>query len=533
MSKGSLLILLLLSITFWSCRKEWGHPTWETGIVAPLAKTTLTINDILADSLVQQNPDSSLTIVYHNELYSITPDTLVKIPDTTIANAYNYTFGPSINMTAGDYILPNTVSSTQYDLNGAELTNAVIRSGGIRFNITNKVKAPIRFNYRIPSAALNSIVFDVTVTIPAGTASGPGTFNNYYDLSGYDINLTGSTGNSVNTIVTSSWAQIDPSFTGTVVVYNTDTLKTSITFDDVIPAFAIGYFGQETISVGPETSDFSIFSRITDGTIQLEDVSIDLQLENGIGADARLNISDLTSISTRTGSSISLNHPVIGSNININRAYFNSSGTLVKTYNSYALTPQNSNIKQMIENLPDKLGYSLQADINPMGNVSGHKDFVAYGHGLKASLNITLPLSLIATNLTLADTIAVNIDPEQAGKIKQGTFTLFADNGFPFDAQVQMYILDAYNNRLDSIMPVINHIDEAPVDASLKVISKKLTKLVVPVSESRMSSLLSSKKLLLITKFNTAAQPNYIKIYSNYGIDLKLTGDFDYEFEVD
>jgi hypothetical protein len=533
MSKSKLLILLLFVLFLFGCRKEWGHPTWETGIVTPLAKTTLTINDLLADSLIQQNADSSLTLVYRNELYSITPDTLVKIPDTTIANTYNYTFGPSINMSGGDFILPNTISSTEYDLNGAELTRAIIRSGGIRFNIANKVKAPIRFNYRIPTATLNNVVFDITVVIPAGTTSGPGLFSSFYDLSGYDIDLTGTTGNQVNTLVTSSWAQIDPAFTGTVVVYNTDSLKTNITFDDVTPSFAIGYFGQESIAVGPETSDFSIFSRITGGSLQLEDVNIELELENGIGADARLNIADLIAMNTRTGSSIALNHSLIGSNININRAYFNGSGGLVKTYNNYSLTPQNSNIKQMIESLPDKLAYTLQADINPLGNVSGHKDFLAYGQGLKASLNITLPLSLVANDLTLADTVTIDIDPEQAEKIRQGTFTLFADNGFPFDAQVQMFILDSYNNPIDSIMPVINHIDEAPVGADLKVVSKKLTKLVVPVSESKMSSLLTSKKLLLVTKFNTAAQPSYIKIYSHYGIDLKLTGDFDYEFEVD
>lgn len=532
MSKSKLLLFLLTLTVLAACRKDWGNPSWDTGIVMPLAKSTLTIDDLLADSIIQANPDSSVTLVYQNDFYTITPDTLVKIPDTTISNAYSIMFAGFVDMIGGDYILPVTTASTRYNLNGVELTKVLVRSGGLRFDIVNDVEAPIKFNYHINSATLNNVPFDVTVVIPAATGSTPAVYSHFYDLSGYDLDLRGLNGNDVNTIVTTSWAQIDPGYTGTVRVYSSDTIKANITFDDVVPAFATGYFGQSSVAVGPSTSAFSVFSRITGGSLQLEDVQVNLQLENAIGADARVNISNLTSINTRTGNTVTLAHPVIGSNININRAYFNNAGALVKTYNTYSLTPQNSNILQMVENLPDQIGYTMNADINPLGDVSGHKDFVMYGQGLKASLNIQLPLSLVATDLALADTVDVNIDPEQGEKIKKGTFTVFADNGFPFDAALQVYILDAFNNRIDSIMPVINHIDEAPVDGSLKVTSKKLTKLVIPVSEEKMQRILSTKKLLLITKFNTVAQPSYIKIYSNYSIDLKLSGDFDYEFEV-
>jgi hypothetical protein len=531
LSKSLLLIGLISFLA--GCRKEQGHASWDTGIVMPLAKTTLSVNDLLPDTILQANADSSLKLVYTNDLYSLMADSIVSLPDTTIIKAYNYTFGAYIDMLGGDYILPNTGSQTHYNLNGPELIAADVRSGGVTFKIINKVKAPIRFNYRISSATQNSAPFDITITIPAATASSPGMFQQHYDLSGYWINLAGPSNNSFNTVVTSSWAQIDPSFPGTVRVYNYDSLITNITFEKVVPNYASGYFGQTTVTAGPETTPFSIFSKVIGGSLQIEDVKIDLQLQNGIGVDARLNINNLTSINTRTGTSIPLMHPVIGSNININRAWLDNAGSLVRTANSYTLTPQNSNIKQFLENLPDKVSYSLKADVNPLGDVSGHRDFILYGEGLKANLNIELPLSLIASNLALADTLDLSIDQQQADKIKQGTFTLFANNGFPFDAAVQLYILDANSNRVDSIMPLIDHIDEAPVGTDLKVISKKLTKLVIPVNESRMRVLLHSKKLLLVTTFNTTAQPSYIKIYSDYTIDLKLTGDFDYELEVD
>lgn len=533
MSKKILLFLLSGLLAFAGCRKDIGNASWETGIVMPLARTTLTINDLLADSLLQANPDSSVMLVYNNPFYTIGADSVVEIPDTTIRNSYNYSFSAYIDLIGGDNIFPYTTTETEYALNGPELTYAVIHSGGVQFEIRSDVEAPIEFNYQLPTAKLNGIPFNITVTIPPASGSTQGVFSKFYDLSGYEVSLTGLSNSSVNTIVTSSSARISPAFTGTVRLYNTDTLHTGITFADLKPGYASGYFGQGELSVGPAITDFSIFSQVTGGSLQLEDVSLDLEIENRIGVDARVNIFDLSSINSNNNSTVQLNHPVVGSNININRAWINSSGELVPTYNLFQLTPQNSNIQQVIENLPNRLGYALNAELNPLGNVSGHKDFIIYGQGLKASLNMKVPLSLVATDLSLADTILLSIDDEKAQKIRRGTFTVFADNGFPLDAALQLYVLDANNNRIDSIMPLINNIDEASVDASFKVVSKKLTKLEVPVSESQMHQVLSSRRLLLITTFNTAAQPNYIKIYSHYGIDIRLTGDFDYELELE
>jgi hypothetical protein len=39
---------------------------------------------------------------------------------------------------------------------------------------------------------------------------------------------------------------------------------------------------------------------------------------------------------------------------------------------------------------------------------------------------------------------------------------------------------------------------------------------------------MNTKRMIMKVKFNTVAQPQYIKIYSDYGIDVKLVGDIDY-----
>lgn len=532
MSRNVLLPVIAALLALAGCRKDIGNASWETGALLPLAYTTLTLDDLLTGVQVQSAPDSFVTLVYENELYAIAPDSLVDIPDTTIANAYNYAFSAFINLSGGDYIVSNQTAQTKYELGGAELTSVRIRSGGIWFNVKSKVEAPIDFTYALPTATLNGSAFTATVTIPAATSTTYGTLSQFFDLSGYEIDLRGSAGDKVNTVVTSTTARISPSFQGTVMVENTDTINSMITFSAIKPDFAIGYFGDEALDIGPESAPFSIFRQVIGGGMSVEDIRIDLQLENGIGADAQLNITSLSSVNERTGVTVPLSHSLIGATTNIDRAYY-LNGDLQHTYNSFSLTTQNSNIKQFIENLPGTLQYSLKAKVNPLGNVSGHKDFLAYGEGLKAKLRAELPLSLVATDLALADTIDVRIDEEDGKKIKTGKLNLFADNGFPLSAGVKIYIIDDQGNKVDTLVASPYLIEAAPIDANRKVTGQRLTKMVIPISGAKLEALIKWKRLGLVTTFNTSGQPGYIMIYSHYNIGLKLTGDFDYELELE
>jgi hypothetical protein len=526
MKKRALLIFSCVLVIYSSCRKEMERPFWDTQILAPLVNASLNINNLLPDSILQANPDSSMKIVYEGDIYKISMDTLFKIQDTTLQNTYNipisYEFPPG-----ADFITNNT-SETTYNLGGPQLRTVIIKKGYVKFKVNSLVEGRTRFVYKIPCATLAGNEFEVNVTVPAAVGTTPGIYDQTFDLSGYTIDLTGIAHNKVNTIYTSLTAGISPLEPDSITVNPSDILTIDNTFFDMFPYYAKGYFGTNTINVGPEQTDFTMFNRIVDGTIQLEDVDFNLKMENPIGLDARVYINNLTSMNSRTGNSISLVNSIIGSPININRAA-ESGTTVYPTYANFPLTTSNSNIKPMMENLPDKFGYSLQIITNPLGNVSGSNDFIYSDKLLKAKMSMEIPLSLIATNLTLVDTLDLNIqNSSEEQNIHSGTITLLAKNGFPFDASVQLYMLDANNNITDSLYTYANTIDQAMINSSLRVIGKKSTKLIAQVSESKMSLLYNTKKVKLKVKFNTASQSQYVKIYSDYSIDIQIIGDINY-----
>lgn len=529
MKKTTLFLCCSALLALYACRKEMERPSWDTEVLAPLVNASLSIDNILPDSILQSNADSSMKIVYEGDIYKISMDTLFNIQDTTIHNSFNipisYQFGP------GDEVISNNISETTYDLGGPQLRTVIVKRGFVNFKVNSLIHEKVDFIYKIPCATIGGVPFTVNVTVPAAVGSTPGVYNQTFDLAGYTIDLTGVAHNRVNTIYTSLTAGVNPGG-DSVLVNPSDVLTIDNTFSDMFPHYAKGYFGTNTINVGPDQTPFSMFSRITDGTLQLEDVDFKLKLENPIGLDARVYINNLTSMNTRTGNSISLVNAIVGSPININRAA-ESGTTVYPTYANFPLTTSNSNIKPMIENLPDHFGYALQIITNPMGNVSGSNDFIYSDQLLKAKMSMEIPLSLIATNLTLVDTFDIHLGSTGGTQnLHSGTITLLANNGFPFDASIQIYMLDENNNISDSLYTYANTIDQAMVNSSLRVVGKKATKLVAQVSESRMNLLYNAKKIKLKVKFNTASQSQYVKIYSDYSIDIKLIGDVNYTIQL-
>ncbi len=77
-----LIFINLLIIT--SCRKDL-ESGWDSHYITPLVTGSLTINDLIPDSLTQINADESITLVYQNNLleYNLAEEA-VEIPDTSV-----------------------------------------------------------------------------------------------------------------------------------------------------------------------------------------------------------------------------------------------------------------------------------------------------------------------------------------------------------------------------------------------------------------------------------------------------------------
>lgn len=184
-----------------------------------------------------------------------------------------------------------------------------------------------------------------------------------------------------------------------------------------------------------------------------------------------------------------------------------------------------------MENLPDKLKYAMDFFVNPAGNSSFYHDFAYDTSGLDVALHLTVPLSLIASNLVLQDTFDFSLGSGEEGDpaIKEGTFSLIAYNGFPFMAAPQLYFYDADFNLLDSLFTAPSEITAGQLNELCLVAAPVKSVLTVPVNEEKMNRLRAAHSVMVRSSFTTTTSGScnsYLKIYDDYQLTIKLTGSF-------
>lgn len=518
--------LILISILlFSSCKKE--PTTWNSEFAAPVAYTTLDIGDILGDTNIVVNPDSTVNLLIEREIYRLVIDSLFKTPDTTISDVYMITSPIALTVSPGFTFLSEPEETT-YDIEGAELKYFMLRSGRLNYEVISYVDGPTIDSIIMPSATKFGATFAERLEIPASDGITPVVISGSVDLSDYEFDLTGSDGLKYNTLLSKISATLDPAYTGgTVNISQADSIRMNVTFEDIIPQRALGYFGDELIDVPLDTFAIPFMNHILGGTVDLDQVSLDLTITDGLGVDKQAVISQINSISN--SGSVGLTHSSIGSSINLTRP--NRIGWVVEPeIRTESYTSASSNLEAFLENLPHEISYNLQFQINPFGDVNSHGDFFNYDFPLKADMKLEMPLCFAASNLTLQDTIVIDITQDTTNA-QSGSVTINAVNSFPFGANIQLFLQDGSGAFTDSVMTSTT-LSPAVVNTANEVVFASNSQLIMELNKEQIQTLMQSGQVLIRVIFDTTNPPGLVKIKDWYTIDLNMSANVEYQFNV-
>ncbi|MBK6839405.1 MAG: hypothetical protein IPG90_15015 [Bacteroidetes bacterium] len=518
-------LLLLLFVLQLACKKENDRPQWDVAVKGPILKASLTLDNLIADSLQHTNPDGSLSIVFDSDVFKLDPDSLFKIPDTTLntLNIWQFITYP-VQPNTPFYSVNNNI---QLGISGPQLTEVAIRSGKIKLDIRNTLPSKVIIIYQIPKAIKNGLPFKVQEVIDSGSITNPTLFSGTYDLDGYLVDLTGATGNQFNTAYYDVQAISDPQGNAFDIHTGDTLINLNTTILELIPEYGRGYLGQKTIHQSGN-SLAGIGQTIRSGMVELDSVTLDLDIENGLGAEIQAMISSFSSLNENTGNSVGLVAPgVLNRFINMNRATETGqfSDPVRPTHAYIHLDNSNSNLIQLIENLPDRFFYDIDFSLNPLGNVSGSNDFLYRDHLVNTHMVVNVPLRFALNQVFLVDTQEIatadllNLDP-----VGLSTFTLLVDNGFPFALDLQLFLINESGSITDSLL-VPSQIAMANVDVNFRVLSSVRTKIPIPVDGLRKQHLLEARKMAIKAKFTSPSYPSLVQMYADYHLDLKLIAD--------
>ncbi len=328
---------------------------------------------------------------------------------------------------------------------------------------------------------------------------------------------------------------VDPN-ADTLVSQFGDYIDIKYAFTDLQPSYAKGYFGNKIYSnIGNES--FSFLSNYTGGNLDLETVSMSINVKNKVGADLQFQMNEIKMSNTNFGTTTSLSNDNFSTSINLDRAIETGNSSTPVFPGSYdiQLNETNSNIDELFEIMPNEIAYNFDVQINPFGHVSSHNDFIYADENLEVLLNMEMPISIAMNKFKLSDTIDFDFGEKTIDDrhlIANGFIHLYAENWYPFSATSQLYLLDENYEILDSILLDNQTIEAGIVDENNIVTNPTKSKISGTINPEKIDYLYAAKFIKLNFDLSTTEYPNHVKIYDDYKIDAILVGDFNYVIDV-
>lgn len=524
-----LIIGVFLVVSIVACKKA---TSWDLDLAIPLAKSHLNISNFFGDTIFQADNNGLLHIAFSKDLINFTMDSLVKLPDTTLTLGYILPYTQPFN--PGVLIYSNaggTDKEIKFDVsNGVELNKTIIKSGYLKVEYSNTYNQPLDFNYIINSASLWGSLLTINQAI-AGNSS----FTKIYPLNDYNINLTGQNGNKVNTLVQTYSISTSPLGVASAIQPG-QGLLIKLSFVDIVPQYVQGYFGQQDLSFGPDSALFGLLGNFSPSNLMLTQSAINFRIVNEFGIEMSASINSMKSIKTSPPNLVTLNAGNLLQSINVNRASKtnNPSNPVFPWLKQINVNSSNSNLNPFLQNLPNYLGYSIKATLNPLGNISAGNDFAYYGRGLKVIADIDIPLALSANYFNLVNYSKVDLTQlKELDDVNSCDINLQARNNYPFKAQIQGYMLNDQNQIIDSLfVPGKNSIESAITDGNNDVLNYVDSKLVASFDKQKISNLKLCKQIKFVSYLYLPNQPTPIKIKDDSYLDLVVSAFLNYNAKV-
>lgn len=506
-----------------SCRKE---PTsWHSDWVLPLVNDTLSLKELENDSTLIVNSSFNYEVDLTRTILDLGLNDIIEVPDTSIVQDYSIAV-TSLTIPPG-YNIVNEIEEHEINIPDAQLKRIRVLNGQIKVKVMNPLETVANFTVQLPGVTKDGVEFSQSYAAPAASGTTHGQVNAVLDISGYWIDLTGTTGGSYN--ILQSRLLVSTSASGpSVQLTNQDVFKVQADFSGIKLDYARGYFGQrsfsDTTSVG-----ISLLDGLESGSIDLPATSLQFIVENGMKMSARATITTVQNTAA-SGSTVSLASPQIGNPVYLNSAS-GSWSSLSPSSTTLSFDPGNSNLESYLENLGNQHTAGFKMELNPWGNVSGGWDEIFPQSRLKVKLKAQLPLTIGMDDLTLRDTFDIDITQDrEKTHIESGKFILNATNAFPFKAKVFMYLLDENGSVLHVVeadQPLASSLS-GTFDAQLGLFKSK-SEIQVLLSETVLMDMDKIKKVMIRAKLDTPdnlGNNNPVSVPAGAFLAVKLKGAF-------
>ncbi|MCB0804794.1 MAG: hypothetical protein KDC05_03295, partial [Bacteroidales bacterium] len=442
-NKFNVFLVFMSVIMLGSCDKDRPEPSWNVDVLAPLLVDTIRITDVISDTLINTNPDYSVSFVFNKKLYEVNVDSLVKLPDTLFNFSFSLEYLPNpVTLQPGDTIIEEVfdwpLDFESFGIDGVKMDEGWIRSGNVIFEVFNQSETDLLASFGINSAVRNETdTFLVSEKVPDG-----GLIGETYDFSGYRLDLTGMDGDEFNLLNYYLALIVHPDEPSAISLNPTDSFSVNVYFEDVILDYGHGYFGRETYHFGPETYPFTFFDDLDLQGFGIEAADVNLVIGNTYGMESNLVIQEVTAINNTTGENVSLEGSLMNEELFVEKATEASPGSGIVDPFIAIFDFSDSNFPELISIMPDELTYSLTVETNVLEDSTDLSNFFYYEKPIGVYAEVDISQGVNIEDMFVENRVAWYGGNVELDKVQKGTLKLNFTNGFPFNFDVKMFLED-------------------------------------------------------------------------------------------
>jgi len=513
-----------------SCKKDKAKPSWDVNMLIPLVTDSITVTDVLDEKFFVENPDQSISFIFKEELFSLSIDTIVKLPDTLLSFGISLDFLPApVAFNPGDTIISHEfylpIELESDDFANMALEKAIIRQGNVVFESFNQSDSDLKVVLAIDKVYHPETGGFYSVQKVAKNEL----FQEAFDIAEYHLDLRGPDYDTINMLSYKVDLIIHPDEPGTVMVKPEDSIALNVYFKDIHLYYSRGYFGHETYNFGPETFEFDMFEDIIIKNISFEEAEIGLEVENTFGEEVNINVESILATNSNTGETLALESDLLSTDLFVDRAH----EVEIESGDIESFTTQfdfsDSNFPEMFAIKPDEFTYKLSIETNIYEDSASLDNFFYNDQPIVLSIDVKVNGGLKIDSLFRESRLEWQGKNLDISMISEGELGLVFSNAFPFDFLMNMYLEDEEMTIIDTLAYQL-FIKGGLIDENQFVSAPSETRTHILIDDNLEEHITSAKYAMYELVINSANDES-IKIKSTDYLKFKVIGDFVYLIE--
>jgi hypothetical protein len=435
------MIGVLLTMGWTGCREE--PITWRTPLHDVIfLQDTLTWTQLVPDTLWTEG-DEGLILNASGRQPLVPANDWIPPLDTAWTASFELPFiGGPIPVAPGAEIWGED-EDINFDIPDVDLRRVRLGGGVLQISAESTVQGPLELRYRIEGADFPEEVnggnseFIVQLTPDAPTTL-------WVPMEGVELDLVAENEQGWSRLLTSWDVGVPASAAEEVGLFGSDELILTVGLEGVEVAQVEGRFSQRLISMG-DTLKVQDLGAIQSVDVQWSEIGIDLHLINTAGLDLLVQLDTLQRLESLTdGEALSLLDPALEASVWLPRA------TVVEStgMDNWAIAPGTATLSlgtgdgslaAFLASAPAAFLFSGEAELNPLGDVSGGYDRVDLTRLPEVEWTVKAPLNLGPSQVVWVDTLAPVL-PD--GLAFDGTLNLSFESSLPVGALLEMSLIE-------------------------------------------------------------------------------------------